>query len=257
MNLPEKYKEKLIEAHEECSYIIKSFGYVPEPLETALFVEEHRWFWKPENVKFILVGESHVYTDGNEVKVKIDPNELPKEAPKSLPLHFVRLVYCLGYGQPDILVEPQKIEHNPGTAQYVNLFKGCLGFYDKPKYTTQLEWKIKILNAIKERGIWLLDASIHACYKGKGERLPQKLVRKIVPISWNKYVKSIIDDISIDRKCVWMIGKGLHDLLNSRYTLGSNWVYQPNARFKDYKKYTEKENRMLKLKEAIKQCCQI
>lgn len=256
MNMPEKYKQKLIEAHKECANIIESFGHVPEPLETAIFVEEHRWFWKPEDVKFILVGESHVYTNENEIKVKIDPNKLPREAPRSVPLNFVKFVYCLGYGEPDILTEPEKIENNPGTTQYVNLFRRCVGLYGKPRDLTRLKWKAKVLKTIKDRGIWLLDASLHACYKGRGRRLPSKLVRKVVPISWNEYVKPIIDDISINRKCVWIIGKTLHDLLSrDKYPLGLNWIYQPNARFKDPKKYVEKENRLMQLERSIKQCC--
>ena len=40
MYLSERRKEKLIEAHEECSTIIRDFGHVPEPVETALFVED-------------------------------------------------------------------------------------------------------------------------------------------------------------------------------------------------------------------------
>jgi len=176
MDIPEKYKQNLIEAHNACSVIIERFGLLPEPFETALFVEEHRWFWKPNDVKFILVGESHVYTSENEINVKIDPSKLPEEVPKAVPLNFVRLVYCLGYGEPDILSVPERIENNRGTKQYIDLFRRCVGLHEKPRYMTQLEWKVKTLKTIKEKGIWLLDASIHACYKGRGERLPSKVV---------------------------------------------------------------------------------
>jgi len=257
MSLPEYYKTKLIEAHGKGSDLIKSFGLIPEPLETALFVEEHRWFWKPENVKFILVAESHVYTNENEIKVKIDPSKLPEKAPKAIPLSFVRLVYCLGYGESYILTAPEKIENNRGTKQYVNLFRRCVGLHEKPENITRLEWKLGILETFMEKGIWLLDASVHACYKGRNERLPSKLVEKIVPISWNAYVKPIIDDISIDRPRVWIIGKGLHDTLRGEYAGGSNWIYQPDAHFRNPEKYDEKEFRELELEKAIKQCCQI
>jgi len=257
MYLPEKYKEKLIEVHEKGSDMIRSFGFVPEPLETALSVEEHRWFWKPKNVKFILVAESHVYTDGNEIRVKIDPNKLPIEVPKAIPLNFVRLVYCLGYGEPELLGAPEKIENNAGTKQYLNLFRRCVRLDEKPEDMTQLEWKVMTLNTLKEKGIWLLDASVHACYKGKGERLPSRLVKKIIRVAWNGYVKPIIDDITIDRKSVWIIGKGLHDTLTGRYAWGSNWIYQPNARFRDPEKYSEKEHRELELEKTVKHCCQI
>lgn len=71
MNLPRKHKQNLIEAHEKCAEIIRGYGTIPEPLETAIVAEEHRWFWKPKDVKFILVGESHVYTNKDEIKVKV------------------------------------------------------------------------------------------------------------------------------------------------------------------------------------------
>jgi len=122
---------------------------------------------------------------------------------------------------------------------------------------SSLEWKTALLNHVKEKGIWLLDASVHGCYKGKGKRLPPKIVREIVPVSWNKYVRTIIDDISIDEEFVWVIGKGVHDMLNGKYVRGSNWVYQPNVRFPNPKKYEEKRQREIKLEQVIKKRCDI
>jgi hypothetical protein len=58
--LPERYKENLIETHKIGTQIIENEGYKPEPFETALLVEEYRWFWKPKKVKFVFVAESHV-----------------------------------------------------------------------------------------------------------------------------------------------------------------------------------------------------
>lgn len=256
-HIPEEYEGQLIEAHEQGSNIIKSFGRTPEPLETALLVEEHRWFWKPKDIKFILIAESHVYTDENENKVKINPNRLPENVPNGIPLNFVKLVYCLGYGEPEILDAPEKIENNAGTKQYFGMFRSLIGFSEKPRHMTRLEWKVSILKNVQEKGIWLLDASCHACAFGKNERLPSDIVGRIVPISWNRYVKSIIDDISIDLQSVWIIGKGLHDILGTKYARCSNWIYQPNVRFKNPEKYEEKRRRELELEKAIRQRCQI
>lgn len=256
MNIPKNYKSKLIEAHEECLNILKSpstkwkFDYAPEALEIALLVEEHRWFWKPETVKFIFVGESHVYTDENEIRVKIDPTRLPKNTPKSIPLNFVRLVYCLGNGSPSILTAPEKIKNNPRRSPYTNLFAGFLGFGRKPKRMQLLDWKIKVLKAVRENGIWLLDASVHACYLGNGKRLPQRLVERIIPVSWKKYVKPIIDDLSIDESHIRIIGKTLHSIL-ARASWGIDWIYQPNARFRSSEQYREKSNREKKTAEVI------
>jgi len=142
----------------------------------------------------------------------------------------------------------------------------------KPKEMTRLEWEVKVLKTIKERGIWLLDVSLHACYYGKNRqtcmqennerkdsnRLPSKTVEKIIPISWRKYVKPIIDDVPIDKKCVWIVGKTLHDTLSSECGWNSDMlIYQPNARFqKNSKYYSEKRRKESELITTIGQCCQ-
>jgi hypothetical protein len=252
MKLPEEFRSRLVEAHSECAGIIEVSGHVPEPLETALSVEEHRWFWRPENVRLVLVAESHVYTGENEIKVEVDSSKLPREAPEGVPLNFVRLVYCLGYGNSDILKEGEKVGHNSGTSQYVNLFARCLGLGAKPKGMRKLDWKTMGLKAAKVKGLWLLDASLHACYLGRSERLPPEIVRSVVAVSWSKYVKAIIDDLPIDREQIWTVGKGLHETLrtlDARIDAGS-WIYQPNAHFKNPEHYLEKRQRLAKLEEA-------
>jgi lambda repressor-like predicted transcriptional regulator len=250
-HLPKEHKKNLIEAHQIGSQIISEAREKPEPLETALLVEEYRWFWKPEKVKFVLIAESHVYANAKEIGVKIIPRKLrsyTSSYPEGGPLNYAKIVYCPGYGTPEILDHPELIESNPGTWQFIDLFRKCLG-YESP-ITRSLEWKTKILNAIKKRGIWLLDASCHACAKGKKERLPPDVVKRVVPISWRKYVKPIVDELSINPKQVWFIGKGVRDLVGSKFS--DNWIYQPNVRFKDPDKYTEKDHREASLQDVLK-----
>ena len=262
--LPENHKKKLIVAHQIGSQILKNEDENPEPVETALAVEEYRWFWKPKNVKFVLVAESHVRTSAEELKVSIIPERLASTYPANGPLGFVKLVYCLGYGESNILDFPNKIRNNPGTKQYIDLFADLIGLKHQRNYVTRVKYSTNVLNTVKKQGIWLLDASIHACYMGNKKsyptevvkkRLPNKVVKKIVPMSWNRYVRPIIDDVDIDPTCVWIIGKDLRDLLEGKYTRGSNWIYQPNARFSNKEKFKEKKMRKTKLTEAIRQCC--
>jgi hypothetical protein len=172
--------------------------------------------------------------------------------PEGGPLNFAKIVYCPGYGRSDILDHPERIKSNPGTRQFVELFRKCLD-YNNTSMPSSLQWKAEILNATRNNGIWLLDASCHACAKGKRERLPQHIVKKIIPISWKKYVEPIIDDLAIDPKHVWIIGKGVHDLIRGKYATGNNWVYQPNVRFLDPKKYQEKRYKELELQKAVKE----
>jgi len=56
---------------------------------------------------------------------------------------------------------------------------------------------------------------------------------------------------------VCIMGKGVHDVLPSKYVRALNWVYQPNVRFTNPAKYEEKalvEHRIL---EAINRKCKI
>ena len=231
IHIPDEHKRRLKKAHEVCSEIIADAGFVPESLKTGFAVEAHRWFWKPKEVKFILVAESHVYTSADEVNVHIDIQKikaLVPDFPINAPTNFVKLVYCLGYGYSMILDHPKQIKFNPGTRQYAELFRKCVGL-ESPYRPGSLRWKANILKTVKARGLWLLDASCHACAKGRKERLPNKVVKRIIPESWNTYVQPIIDELDIDPEHVWIIGGGLQKLVTGKYSLGANWSYQPNA----------------------------
>ena len=144
----------------------------------------------------------------------------------------------------------------------------------KKSQKQRLQWKFGVLKEMRKKGIWLLDASCHACYYGKknapkkDNRLHQKIVNEIVPISWGIYVKHVIQDIGIDSKFVWIVGKGLHDILRElpsdlrgNYVTESNWIYQPNARLpKDAQerkhRIEERDKQAAKLKDAISEACQ-
>ena len=89
---------------------------------------------------------------------------------------------------------------------------------------------------------------------GKRKRLPDRIVTQITPICWNNYVKPVIEFMSMDEECVWIIGKKVHDNLWGKYVRGSNWIYQPNAFFRNAKYYEEKKKRGLQLKNAIEKC---
>jgi hypothetical protein len=165
--------------------------------------------------------------------------------PKSSPLNFVKLVYCLAYGEPFLLEKPWLVENNAGTPDYINLLKDLSDFQEDK--TFGLVRKVKILRAFKKKGLWLLDASVHACYLGSDERLPEDLVCKIIPPSWKNYVRPIIDYTRVKPENVWIIGKTTHDLLQGKYIQDKNWIYQPRAKITN----REKNDRLKELKLAI------
>src|SRR5579863_4369414 len=117
MGLPEK---EILTAHGCGRDVLKRAGLVAESPDVALQVEHHRWFWKPKEVKVILIAESHVYTSEPDLRIKLRKTLLPNEMSFS-PDSFVRLVYCLGYGENQLLERKPEIT-NRGTWQYWNLF---------------------------------------------------------------------------------------------------------------------------------------
>src|SRR5664279_1261332 len=74
----------------------------PEPFDSCWTAECHRQFWKPEFLRLALVAESHVFTDADDLKATVRSEFLPP-AIADLPTQFVRLIYCLGYGDNSIL----------------------------------------------------------------------------------------------------------------------------------------------------------
>jgi hypothetical protein len=113
-------------------------------------------YWKPQKVNTILFAESHVFTDLDSlnIKHKIQLSDYPE--------NFVRFVYCLSYGENQVLDE--QISNNKGTPQFWKLFNESVqsnfrvvNNFDK---TDKLNQKIQLLQEMQRLGIWLIDCSI-------------------------------------------------------------------------------------------------
>jgi hypothetical protein len=154
--------------------------------------------------------------------------------PEGSPLNFAKLVYCMAYGEPFLLREPELVENNAGTPQYVDLLRDLCDFASGGSLS-RLEHKAAVLRAFQKKGLWLLDASVHACYMGKKKplddekRLPNKVVKQVIPLSWEKYVQPTVHSLKLDRSNIWVVGPTVHKLLRGRYINENNWIYQPNA----------------------------
>ena len=69
-----------------------------EAVEVAEMVEAHRWAWKPKQVRLLLMAESHVYTATEELAFDYGgAHYFPRDL--NAPSRYVRLIYCLGYGE--------------------------------------------------------------------------------------------------------------------------------------------------------------
>jgi hypothetical protein len=200
-----------------------------DPLNVVSKVEEYRQFWKPRQVKVILLAESHVYTTASDYKARLSSSILKRVMPSSsgeYPKDFVRFVYCLGYGENRLLT--RKIEKNQGTWQFWKIFCYCTGLNEdtvkktrNPFFERRLRSKINVLNRMKEKGVWLLDASIVGLYKSGIKNNP-KLMRCILQTSWHEYVEKIV--LNSNPKHVIVIGKAvgeavIHSINKLSYTL--------------------------------------
>jgi len=208
-------------------------GVAIDSLEVVEQVEEYRQFWKPKKINVVLLAESHVYTDMQEYEIsckEIIPNYLS---------HFVRFVYCLGYGENDLL--KRKIENNKGTPQFWKIFSSCvannlidLGFDTvlktrTPDFQQRLRNKLDVLYKMQEKGVWLLDASIVGLY-GSGVRNFSK-IRRIIEISWDNHIRNVIEESN--PKFIIIIGKKVEKILLSKLEelkIPLKTIPQPQAR---------------------------
>jgi len=227
-----------------------------DSLEVVKQVEEYRQFWKPEKINVALLAESHVYTDEQDYNMKCDEFILHRIIP-DYPLRFVRFVYCLGYGENSLLKTVRTDRKNSGTPQYWKIFSSCvaesaeneetLGFHRILKSKTKdlaqrLQNKVNILRKMKEKGIWLLDASIVGLY-GSG-RKSLTITKRIIEISWKNYVANIILESSPRHTIV--IGEGVARILGpelERVDIPFTIIPQPQAKgsrqwqLENYKQY--------------------
>jgi hypothetical protein len=175
-----------------------------EPLGSIIAAQRHRDYWRPQNVRLILLAESHIFTTETDLGHIVQGHPiLPADAPQE----FVRLVYCLGYGENELLHEPIVTPANRGCAEFWKIFNACTALGADPESDNRvlrtrthpedrIRTKIGILRELQERGIWLLDASLAAVYRPGGIRLPLHLIEKAIGISWRRLVKEFVQNAS-------------------------------------------------------------
>lgn len=222
-----------------------------EPLESVETVFRHRKFWQPDELRVLLLAESHVETTAKELRNRVD---LIPFGVFGSPPEYARFVYCLGYGE-DQLVQG-KVEKNAGTPQFWRLFYSCVHEVGKhtdfsPVYKggernlgRRIANKLAVLQEMRRRGIWLVDVSVIALYrpvgKAKGadplEKLPQnKAPRDVMEIatqeSWRGFWQAEISALAprhilcIGRDVQRFLGDALARQFPGRVTV----IEQPNA----------------------------
>ena len=108
---------KLVDTYNKLKTIL---GTTIEPFDSVKLVEEYRRYWKPDNVRIILLAESHVFTSDQDRLIGIHSHE---ELPGS-PSQYARFVYCLGYGENQLRVGDTSLQR-AGTPQFWKILYSC------------------------------------------------------------------------------------------------------------------------------------
>ena len=195
-------------------------------------------FWRPKHTKVILLAESHAFTTkeraftgpGLDVGILQDIYNGPHG--------FLNLVYCLAYGENEALSGQAVDKSNKGTPQFWTLLAACSRGVEhvattasKKEFSSpfaadllkggglpvkqRLKAKLEVLEDLKRRGIWLLDASIFGWYisqpqsyarssisnevhrKQKSRPPPELKVPSLV-LSWELFTKHLVRDVAKD-----------------------------------------------------------
>ncbi len=205
-----------------------------EAFEVVKLVHEYRMYWKPEKVNTILFAESHVFTDLDSlnIKHKIPLNDYPE--------NYTRFVYCLSYGESQVLDKP--ISNNKGTPQFWKLFnesvQGNFRVVNNFDKSDKLNQKIQLLQEMQRLGIWLMDCSIVGIYN-RGEKPSLTDYKQILNTSLQNYCIPIIKELKPKKLIV--IGKSVFDIVHSElksFRGEVDWIHQPNAMIKAEKRKT-------------------
>jgi len=220
---------------------------IPEPFDACWAAECHRQYWKPKRLRFALLAESHVYTDSDDLKAQVRTDLLPVEA-QGAPSQFVRLIYCLAYGDSSLLTQPVQQSNNRDTS-YWELFAACASMKPTP-LSFSVETKVRILLALQSRGVWLADASIHACMnprfrydrvlrdKRRNIECFPRLYRAVLAASW-EYVKSTVQGADV----VWVVGKSVLGNIEDSVLDKSRWIYQPGCQMNQKMRVIQEQQR--------------
>lgn len=209
-----------------------------DSLDAVRIVDQHRRFWRPQRPKVILLAESHVFTHLEELR-PMDGCGTPGF--QGLPDTYARFVYCLGYGENRFV--GTNVSGNGGTPQFWKILWSCLHRVDQPtdfspilvsrsEYSNRLATKRSLLEELRERGVWLVDASPVALYApGRVKPSPVQLGQAI-RLGWDRYVSSVIREaaprstVVIGSGVARSLGNRLDDATEGRHVV----VSQPQAR---------------------------
>lgn len=148
---------------------------------------------------------------------------IPRSDLPNYPTEYARFVYCLGYGERSLLL-PNTAPPS-GTPQFWKIFYACINPVTtnrcfRPILKTgadtiqRIKEKISLLKQMRERGIWLLDASPVALKRPSGEALAPPDYRTAMSLSWTHYLEPALAELSPAHTIV--IGDGVFRALQGK-----------------------------------------
>lgn len=186
-------------------------GARPEGPDYLAGVSAWRNAWRPNHVRAVLLAESHVAERQGDSGIRVR-TRLAGIA--DLPTQYVRLVYCLGYGESDICSRAPL--NNSGTVQYWDILGQVARRENQPRKSTsslrdRLHWKVTVLRELQAKGIWLQDASPLGLYLGSGVRVSPQLQQQLVRDGYTRWVWPTIKPDRPEK--IWVIGSGVLSIL--------------------------------------------
>jgi hypothetical protein len=229
--MPASFVGRIMLASRASANVLAQVGIVPEPPEVAIAVERHRWAWRPANVRVLLIAESHVYTSAEDIKARVRRSALPPAADHA-PTEFVRLVYCLGYGENGLLEKEPPAANTSGTWQFWDVFGRLAQRGRQPRKASplrfRLQWKVDTLMALRELGVWLVDASASAIYTPGGHQRMSPTLRYTLRSIWlEHYGSALLDELRPSYRCI--IGAGVAGILSQLGVKYDDHIYQPQG----------------------------
>jgi len=219
------YFDQLLETYN--SLRVMNVDWQIEDYEVVKTVHQFRLDWKPAKVSTLLLAESHVFTNKQSFeKLFWDPVTNEHR-------NYVNFFYCLAYGERRIV----NSEYG-GSPQFWKLFNVLDGNNysvlkkDNKQYEHRINHKKLLLQSLKEKGVWLLDASIIGIYANRDK--PEKNSYKaILKTSFSGFCIKIIEDLQPQN--IVIIGKSVYDVVSNDIStnhpgISTKWIYQPNYR---------------------------
>jgi hypothetical protein len=205
----------------DCYERIKRSGFELEDYQVIDAVRRHRDYWRPTSTQVVLLAESHVWTTQQDFACKID---VQRFGLSDYPRNYVRLVYDLGYGEDELLDGfPNK---NSGTPQYWKIFYAtcnrikanidCSSVMktSNRELVSRISAKVELLRKMRQRGIWLMDASIVSLYKPGGFKPSSVAMQQAIEVSWDHYIADEI--MAINPRHVICVGIKVFKTLETR-----------------------------------------